>query len=120
MTRETKRALAFATHAFIDAHKKKDPYWFEGIVTPSGTVEVSFQSHLKSLVKHYGKSEQEVYKEMPVTASPLLWLMERTGCVPVYEQGYMLLPEMELTEEQRLVITILSRAGLTMDRPIYG
>lgn len=119
MTKEAQRALLFSTRVFIEEHNKKDPYWFEGIVGADGTVEASFHSHLRSLIRRYGKSEEEVYGEMPETASPIYWLMERTGCIPVYRQGYLAPPPpAKLTDEQRFVIDILSQAKMTQNIPL--
>lgn len=108
-----KKALFLRFEAFAIPHKEKYSYgWFEGVITKNGKVIAAEFSHLKTLMTLYGKTEKEVWKEMPVTASPLAWLSEKTGAMPVYENGYMQ-PGFVLSDEQRYVLTLLEKAGLS-------
>lgn len=108
-----KKSLFLQFEAFAIPHKEKYSYgWFEGVITKNGKVIAAEFSHLKTLMTLYGKTEKEVWKEMPVTASPLAWLSEKTGAVPVYENGYMQ-PGFLLSDEQRYVLTLLEKAGLS-------
>lgn len=108
-----KKALFLRFESFAIHHKEEYPHgWFEGVITKNGKVIAAEFSHLKTLMALYGKTEAEVWKEMPVTASPLVWLSEKTGAVPVYENGYMQ-PEFVLSDEQRYILTLLENAGLS-------
>lgn len=110
-----KKSLLLRFEGFVIPHKEKYPYgWFEGVITEDGTVVAAEVSHLKTLMALYGKTEDEVWKEMPTTASPLAWLAEKTRAVPVYENGY-LQPGFVISDEQRYVLTLLENAGLSQN-----
>lgn len=111
--------LILKTEAFVKEHRKKSPYWFEGIVDSEGEVEVSTTAHLASLIQKYGKTEDAVWAEMPVSAAPIYWLMERTGCIPLYENGFLSpMPPQRITAEQALVIKVLENHGMVKNCPL--
>lgn len=118
LTPEQKKALFLGFEAFSVAHRKKHPAgWFEGVITYDGKVVTASSSHNKTLINLYGKTEEETWKEMPVTAAPIYWLAEKTRAVPVYNNGYMQ-PEFILSDSQRYVLTLLAQAGLSRNTRI--
>ena len=115
LTAADRKKLLLQYEAFAVRHKKKYPDgWFEGVVTWDGNVIVAEFSHNKTLIDLYGKTEKEIWKEMPVTAAPLYWLSEKTKAIPVYNNGY-LHTNFVPSNMQRYVLGLLIRSGFTKD-----
>lgn len=108
-----KKSLFLQFEAFAIIHRQRYPDgWFEGVIARDGKVIAADCSHNETLMTLYGKSEEEVWAEMPVTAAPIYWLAEKTRAVPVYNNGYMQ-PEFVLSDAQRYVLTLLEKAGFS-------
>lgn len=93
---------------FIREHKHIN--YCEAIIDKNGLVEYAEPSHLMTLCKEYGKSKEEIDKEMSITASPLEWLVEKTGCVAIW-WNYCVIPK-SLNEVQKEVIKELIKSEI--------
>ena len=80
-------------------------YYCEVIIHPSGYIEEARPSHLETLIRATKLERQAVYDLMPITAMPLDWLVEYTGCVAVWYNFQKLPPSM--TDEQQYSLKAL-------------
>lgn len=87
----------------------------ECIIDKDGLIEYANPNHIKVLIKYTGKTEDEIYNEMDIFDSPIHWLIQRTGCIAVYTNGY-LLPD-KVTDKQRFSLEALITNKLTSE---YG
>ena len=87
----------FNIDEFIKDHKSNYINYFEAIIFPDGHVEYSIPSHTHKLMMIWGVPVTQIYggekydelqKLIPVYASPLHWLCNKTNCVVCwYEQS---------------------------------
>lgn len=56
----------------------------EAIIYPDGTIENAIPSHLEKLKKIANKPKKVLNKMMPITASPIEWLIGYTKCIAVW------------------------------------
>lgn len=85
---------------FIKNHKYIN--YCEAIIYKDGYIEYASPSHVEALIKITGESRDAIYDKMPVTASPIIWLIEYTGCIAVYTNG-CIKPKI-CTEEQEIAL----------------
>lgn len=93
---------------FIENHNYIN--YCEAIIHRDGEVEYAIPSHIEKLIKITGEYREIIYEKMPVTASPILWLVEYTGCIAVYTDFYYK-PE-KCTIKQALSLMKLIKNGL--------
>ena len=79
--------VTFTKEEFIKQHTYIN--YCEVLIFPNGKIVYAEPSHVKALIKYVGKTEEEIYSEMPIDASPLYWLINYTKCVVVYTNGYI-------------------------------
>lgn len=78
----------------------------EAIVMDNGDIDDAVPSHIEALIKLTGLGRDKVWELMPITASPIEWLMNYTNTVCLWYQGYM--KTGNLTVEQLRTINMLS------------
>lgn len=83
----------------------------ECLIYPNGLVGYAQPSHIMAMMRYTGKTQEEINEEMPVTAMPLYWLIEKTGCIAVYTDGY--LKPSSITKEQEHSLSALVNNNLT-------
>lgn len=83
----------------------------EAIIYPDGDITYASPSHTRALIHITGRTEDDIYNEMPITESPIHWLTEYTGCVPVWTEG-VIFPK-NITDEQVESLKKLKDAKLT-------
>ena len=81
----------------------------EVIIYPDGDLEYAVPSHVEALVRIAGESRDSIDNKMPITSSPIKWLVSYTGCVAVWFNFYIV-PE-EYTEKQKTTIRKLIDSG---------
>lgn len=79
----------------------------EALIFRDGTIEYAKWGHVNEMVNNSGFTSDQIYKMMPVTASPIHWLPEFTGIVPIWYD--MLIVPSSITEAQRNTINELKR-----------
>lgn len=94
---------------FIDSHEHIN--YCEAIIYQDGTIEYANPSHIKALERATGKDVNWIYDRMPITSSPLHWLIEYTGCVCVWSD-FSITPT-NPTKEQMNTLELLIENNLT-------
>lgn len=94
----------------IEKHKQTFINYFEAIILPSGEVVYAVPSHIEKLIQITGESREVIYDKMPITASPIHWLLDYTGCVSLWSAFHLGEPT---TAEQQKTLQSLIEAGLT-------
>lgn len=107
-TRDTTGHPKLDVEIFIKNHTYIN--YCEAIIYRDGTISYVKPNHIQTLIRATGKSEREIYDLMPLTANPLHWLIDYSGCVAVWSQGFKS-PE-DLTSEQLFSLTKLFESGL--------
>jgi hypothetical protein len=104
---------------FIKEHKHIN--YCEAIVHPTGEVEYAQPSHVECLIRIYNKPKNIINAEMPLSTSPIIWLSEKTQCIPVYTNGYYLSPNLasSLTLVQMEALVALINAKLVKNYNMY-
>lgn len=97
-----------AADDFINNHEHIN--YCEAIIHRDGEIEYAIPSHTEKLIKITGENRDVIYEKMPVTASPILWLVDYTGCIALYTDFYYA-PE-KCTLKQRLSLKKLIDNGL--------
>ena len=85
----------------------------ECIIYKDGMIEYACPSHLEVLIKHTGETKEHIYGKMDIFDSPIDWLVQYTGCIAVYTNGY-LKPNI-VTSEQQKVLDALIKNNLVSD-----
>jgi hypothetical protein len=77
----------------VETHKKTFINYLEVIIHSDGTIEYAVPSHMIKLQHIYGKSMDEIFEEYQhqyeAVLDPVEWLCKKTGCISVWECGYM-------------------------------
>ena len=94
----------------ITLHKQTFVNYFEAILLPNGQVVYATPSHVEKLLSITKEPRDEIYDKMPITASPLHWLIEYTGCISMWSEFYIGSPT---TDEQKEMLQLLIDEGLT-------
>lgn len=93
-------------NTFLESHKRdSDLGYFECIMLPDGTLIEAVNGHVNTICKVYNKPRHIIDEEMPISASPIHWLVDHTNCISIWKNQY-LRPEV-INIPQRLVLTIL-------------
>ena len=82
----------------------------EVIIHPDGTIEGARPSHFESLIRYIGLPREVIDEMMPISDSPISWLVRKTECVAVWYE-HQLLPFEEITKAQQYVLKELSNAN---------
>ncbi|MEG1433239.1 hypothetical protein [Eubacterium sp.] len=76
---------AYSKRQFVIEHKRRGYInYCEAIILPNGKICFAEPSHLEALISIYGKERVDIFSEMPVTESPIDYLLDKTGCVAVW------------------------------------
>lgn len=117
ITESEKRRIFLQFSSFAKKHQEEYPNgWFEGVITVDGKVLAADISHIYTLIQLSGKSEHEIWKEMPVTTAPLLWLSDYVKAIPVYNAGYLDAP---MNDSQRYALSLLVNRKMVNDQKLY-
>lgn len=95
--------------AFEDVKKYKH---CEAIIHRNGLLSWASPSHQKALISISGKSENEIWEMMPVTADALRWLLDFTGAVAVWPEFYISSEKQGVTLAQQATINKLIKNDL--------
>jgi hypothetical protein len=96
---------------FIKEHSYVD--YCECIIYKDGTIEYACPNHLEVLIRYTGETKEQIYGKMNIFDSPIDWLVQYTGCIAVYTNGY-LKPNI-VTSEQQKVLDALIKNNLVSD-----
>lgn len=95
----------------LGQHKASEyRYDTEVVILPNGKIEYAMPSHTEKLISLTGLHRDVIYDLMPVTASPIHWLVDFTGCISVWNHGHLGMPK---SKEQQTSLKLLIREGLT-------
>lgn len=90
---------------FINYAKEKYQYYCDVLILKNGdVVDVKF-GHTNTLIKLSGKSENEIWSEMPLSAGPLAWLVDYTNIVAV-DYEVILIPEITTIEQNNTILKL--------------
>ena len=95
---------------FILNHKYVN--YCECIIYKDGSIAYVNPSHIENMIRETNKSRQEIYEIMPITASPLTFLIDYTECIAVWSNMYIQ-PKQGITEKQKVSLNNLLNAKLT-------
>lgn len=73
---------------FIKEHKHL--YYCEAIIYPNGDITYAVPSHQEALISITGKDRSYLMDIMPISAAPTQWLIDYTGCISVWYEGFMM------------------------------
>ena len=82
----------------------------EIIIHPDGTIEEARPSHIESLIRYIGLPREVINEMMPISDSPITWLVRKSECVAVWYE-HQLLPFEGITKAQRYVLKELANAN---------
>lgn len=94
----------------IEMHKKTFVNYLEAIILPSGEVQYAVPSHVEKLILLTGEKREDFFEKMPISASPIDWLLDYTGCISLWSDFHKGNPT---TKEQKETLKLLIREGLT-------
>ncbi len=89
------------------------------VVEKSGNVIYASWGHINKMIEISGESERDIFRKMPLSATPIRWMVDYTGCVSVHGSCYVV-PTYGMTKEQKHVVNTLIRVGMLKDRMIIG
>lgn len=76
--------------------------YFKAVIDPKGMVLNIIPDYLNTLISLTGFIPSEIYKIMPMDASPLRWLVEYTNSIVCNYDDYMLPTEITLDQKKSL------------------
>ena len=95
---------------FIKQHNHVQ--YCEAILYPDGTISYVKPSHTETLIRATGMTHKEVYEEMPITANIMSWLLDKTRCVSIYYDGYIVPPNKKITLAQKIALKKLTESDI--------
>ena len=101
---------------FITEHTRIN--YCEAIIHKDGMIEYAMPSHVECLLRITGEDRDVINKKMPLSASPIIWLTEYTGCIAIWVDGFIW-PK-EVADVQLVSLRKLFKAGLTEYRNMGG
>ena len=89
---------------FIKEHSYVD--YCECIIYKDGTIEYACPNHLEVLIRYTGEAMEDIYNKMDIFDSPIDWLVQYTGCIAVYTNGY-LKPNITTLKQQKALDALI-------------
>ena len=83
---------------YIKQHKHIN--YCEAIIDKDGMIVDVCPNHINTLIIETGLSQDKIDSMMPISCSPIEWLVDYTGCIAVWYEG-MILPTTGFTQEQK-------------------
>lgn len=68
-------------HSFIN--------YCEAIIFPDGDISYACPSHQNAILNFLNMSVEEAMDIIPMCASPIHWLVDKSGCIAVWTNGYI-------------------------------
>lgn len=99
------KSLKEMTKNFIETYKHIN--YCEIIIKPNGEILEAIPSHIECLIKILGLPREAVQELIPISDSPISWLVRKTGCVSVWYHAQEL-PYETISDEQQYVLAELS------------
>lgn len=102
---------------YIEQHDSIN--YCEAIVYPNGDIEDCVPGHVYKFMDVTGKSNEEIDKLMPITASPIHWLIGYTKCVGLWTRFFIYdtITDEQIDTIQQLVIhNVLPEKGICGDK----
>lgn len=93
---------------FIIKHNSRGDFFCEAIISPDGKICFAEPSYQEVLIALTGEERESLYLEMPISASPLFWLVEKTKCVAIYYE-FCIANKDWLTKKQIATIHLLKK-----------
>lgn len=97
--------------------------YFECIMYPDGTLEEANPSHTYKLCRIYDESKniQQIEKEIPLSESPILWLLNKTGCVALWYNNILIdYDNQQFTESQkRNIKELIKRKKICLTENVF-
>lgn len=94
------RAMPELTPAeFIEQYKSQWINYCEVIIMPSGSIILAQPSHSERLIHITGINRDELYSMIPISASPIHWLLEYTGCMSVWHDFQLVFKSKQTAEQ---------------------
>lgn len=94
---------------FIKQHKYIN--YCEVIIDKDGMIEYVRPNHIQTLIRATNLPEDLIWAMMPIDASPIVWLVDFTGCVAIW-YNMIYAPKQGLTTEQERAIRLLIEAKI--------
>lgn len=96
---------------YIDAHRQ-DENPCECVILPNGEIEDPLPSHIMKLTQISGEEKSDLNRKMDKNMEPVLFMVEYTGCILVWQTRVILpshpTPEQEDTLERLYFAAFLS------------
>lgn len=99
----------------IEKHKQTFINYLEVVILSNGEIQYAVPSHMEKMIVIIGEPREKLIEKMPITASPLEWLIEKSNCISVWSGFYKGNPK---TEQQKTTLKQLIDNGLTQNRQI--
>ena len=77
---------------YINAHRE-DENPCECVILPDGSIEDPTPSHIEKLAQIAGEDKISINKKMDKNMEPLLFMVEYTGCMLVWQTRVVVLPD---------------------------
>lgn len=61
----------------------------EVIINREGLICYVRPSHTETMIRLMGKTQEEIDKEMPIYETPINWLVDKSGFIAVWYEGYV-------------------------------
>lgn len=100
--------LVQRTKEFIENYNHIN--YCEVIIYPDGTIEEARPSHTESLMRYMALPRDIIYEMIPISDSPISWLVRKSECVAVWYE-HQLLPFEGITKAQGYVLKELATAN---------
>lgn len=88
---------------YIKNHKHIN--YCEAIIDIAGNIEDARPSHIEHLIRQTGLSREKIHELMPLTATPISWLVEYTQSIAIW-YDYVCIPK-EVSKEQLESLNLL-------------
>ena len=82
---------------FVKNHKHI--CYCEAIIFSSGEIAYVNPSHVDTLLREVDKDRDAAYAKIPITESPIEWLLNYTEAIAVWYNGYMLPMDKKVSKE---------------------
>ena len=76
----------------------------EAIIYPDGKIAYANPSHVETLIRYIGIDRETIYNEMDIFDAPIVWLLNKTRCVAIWYDCYLVPNDKKITLAQRITL----------------
>lgn len=88
----------------------------EAIIYPDGKIAYVNPSHVETLIRYTGIDRETIYNKMDIFDAPIVWLLNKTRCVAIWYDSYLVPTDKKITLAQKITLKKLQDSDIVYFR----